>query len=132
MKPRGVNPVVDAALRERYLVRLSDEHWPAAPEDMTPPVEVWLSRKYLVQVYETDTPGVVLMSVNRPVYGPAYRTWVDGLSWDDLQRAKREVGRGDCWAVEVYPADGDVVNVANMRHLWLLPERPAFAWQAAA
>jgi hypothetical protein len=35
------------------------------------------------------------------------------------------------WAVEIYPADGDVVAVANMRHLWLLPEAPAFAWRGA-
>ena len=33
--------------------------------------------------------------------------------------AKRR-GCGARDAVEVYPADADVVNVANMRHLWLV------------
>lgn len=38
---------------------------------------------------------------------------------NDLQRLKRECGRGDLDAVEVYPRDCDVVNVANMRHLFV-------------
>jgi hypothetical protein len=32
-------------------------------------------------------------------------------------------------AVEVYPPAGDVVNVANMRHLWVLRDRLPFAWR---
>lgn len=43
-------------------------------------------------------------------------------------RLKAECGRGDKWAVELYPPDEAVVNVANIRHLWLLPEPPAFGW----
>lgn len=46
----------------------------------------------------------------------------DGISWDDLQWIKGAAGYRDREAVEVYPRDGDVVNVANMRHLWILPE----------
>lgn len=45
----------------------------------------------------------------------------DGITWDDLQWIKRAAGYGDREAVEVYPLDDDVVNVANMRHLWILP-----------
>jgi hypothetical protein len=33
----------------------------------------------------------------------------------------------------VFPPDTDVVNVANMRHLWILaPGTLAFAWRASA
>lgn len=32
-------------------------------------------------------------------------------------------------AVEIYPAERDIVNVANMRHLWVLPERLPFGWR---
>lgn len=32
-------------------------------------------------------------------------------------------------AGEVFPAESDVVNVANMRHLWLLREPPPFGWR---
>lgn len=42
---------------------------------------------------------------------------------------QRDPGLADSWAVEVFPADADVVNVANMRHLWILPDAPAFAWR---
>lgn len=45
----------------------------------------------------------------------------DGITWDDLQWLKAAVGFGDREAVEVFPRDCDVVNVANMRHLWVLP-----------
>ena len=55
--------------------------------------------------------------------------WADGLSWEDLMALKRQCGRGDRDALEVYPADKDVVNVANMRHLWLPAEPVAFAWR---
>ena len=28
-----------------------------------------------------------------------------------------------------YPADRDVVNVASLRHLWVLDEPPTYAWR---
>ncbi|WP_441316779.1 DUF7694 domain-containing protein [Halomonas sp. hl-4] len=31
--------------------------------------------------------------------------------------------------MEVYPDDANIVNVSNMRHLWVLPEQPAFMWR---
>lgn len=89
------------------------------------PVEVWASRDYLVQVFAGD---VVRLTVNRTTRSPRGDRWADGLSWDELQRIKADVGRGDRWAVEIYPPDEHVVDVANMRHLWLVDEPPAFAW----
>lgn len=44
----------------------------------------------------------------------------DGVSWDALQWVKGAVGYADCEAVELYPPDDRIVNVANMRHLWVL------------
>ena len=93
------------------------------------PQEVWRSKSFLVQVFK-EADGVTRLSVIRT----AVRVdgdWADGISWDDLQRLKSECGRGSLDAVEVYPADGEVVNVANMRHLWVLPVRLSFAWKAA-
>ena len=34
--------------------------------------------------------------------------------------------------MEVYPRTADLVNVANMRHLWVLPELLPFAWRKGA
>jgi hypothetical protein len=32
-------------------------------------------------------------------------------------------------AVEVYPKDSDIVNVANMRHLWLVDDKTNIGWR---
>jgi hypothetical protein len=55
----------------------------------------------------------------------------DGIGWDDLQRLKGEAGYGEYCAVEIYPPDADVVNVANMRHLFILKSPPAMMWRDA-
>lgn len=91
-----------------------------------PPYEVWRSRDFLVQLFRE--PSGVRMSVNR-THMPNGKDWAEGISWDDLQRLKYEIGRGDLWAVELYPADEHVVDDANMRHLWLLGEPPSFGWR---
>jgi hypothetical protein len=92
-------------------------------------IEVWRSRDFLVQVY-AEGKNVVRLSVNRTSLNKAGTGWEEGISWDDLQRLKRECGRGHLDAVEVYPADGDVVNVANIRHLWVyVNEKVPFAWR---
>lgn len=97
--------------------------WPDLPR---PPKELWRSRDYLVQVYSEGL-EIERMSVSSTMV--AGDRWVDGITWDQLMALKRQCGRGDRDALEVYPADKDIVNVANMRHLWLPPEPVAFAWR---
>lgn len=82
-------------------------------------VEVWLSSGFLAQVF-TEGSGVLRVSVNR--LATAKGAWVDGISWDELMEVKRQIGRGQEYAVEVLPRDDDIVNVAQMRHFWILPE----------
>jgi len=53
--------------------------------------------------------------------------WKDGISWEELMRIKSEIGYGEMWAVECFPPDSAVVNVANIRHLWIVPA-PSFGW----
>jgi hypothetical protein len=71
--------------------------------------------------------GFLRMTVNRTEF--VRGGWAAEITWDELQAVKREIGRAEQWAVEVYPADSGLVNVANMRHLWLLDTAPDFAWQ---
>ncbi len=92
---------------------------------------MWRSRAFLVQAFH-EAGGIIRLSVNRTEWCERRKRWREDISWDDLQRLKAEAGYGDRWAVEVLPADGSVVDVANMRHIWLLPEAPAFAWKRAA
>ena len=42
------------------------------------------------------------------------------LNWEQLQAIKTFTWGRNVRAVEVYPADDDVVNNANIRHLWRL------------
>lgn len=88
------------------------------------------SRGFLVQEF-AEADGVIRLSINRTELRGDGR-WTDGITWDELQRLKREAGHGDRVAVEVFPPDSDVVNVANVRHLWLLRGAPAFMWKRGA
>ncbi len=45
-----------------------------------------------------------------------------GISWDQLQEIKSEIAGPDARAIEIFPADCDVVNEANIRHLWIVPD----------
>jgi hypothetical protein len=54
---------------------------------------------------------------------------LDNIPWDDLQRLKTECGYGMFDAVEIYPNKRYEVNVANMRHLWIMADPLSFAWR---
>lgn len=111
------------------LALLPESEWPSRREGG--PVNVWRSRKYLVAQYrEPPFAGLVevrRLTVNRVTMRSDGR-WEDGISWDELMRCKRESGHGDWYGVEVYPRERDVVNDANMRHLWLLSEPLPIGW----
>lgn len=101
--------------------------WPESARDWDPaPVRVLLSKRFLVQQFAPHR-GWVRLSICRTKKKGA--RWQDGITWDELQQLKREAGWGDADAVEVFPRDQDLVNVANMRHLWIPSERLAFAWR---
>lgn len=126
-------------LTERYLKQsnreLQHEVLQLIPEDRWPDtrpkglLEVWRSSKYLVQVYATEFPQTIRLTVCRTQIDFDQGRWTDKIPWDDLQRLKRECGRGHLDALEVYPADKDIVNVSNMRHLWVMPHPVPFAWR---
>jgi hypothetical protein len=110
-----------------YLVRV---------ENTGPMIELWRSRHFLLQVFDEShrgeyCAGMVRLTVNRTDVDQDGR-WLDNITWDDMQRLKRECGRGDNDAVEIFPRDVDLVNVANMRHLWVLPIGRVFGfgWRA--
>lgn len=79
-------------------------------------------------VYQSGD-GAQRVSVNRTLIEEETGRWVDGITWDELQEIKAQIGRQDAWAVEIHPPTDEVVDVANMRHLWLLDEAPAYGWR---
>lgn len=60
------------------------------------------------------------------VLGDHLRVWrldrKDGISWDELQAVKNEALGEEIYCVEIYPAQNNVVNEINMRHLWVMSE----------
>lgn len=108
------------------LRKLLLHEWPQTCTPHSALIEVWRSRYFLVQVY-AELDGYERLSICRTSH--TGDSWADGMTWDELMEVKRQVGRGQRDALEVYPADRDIVNVANMRHLWL-PLAPVwFAWR---
>jgi len=128
---RGQRRAIERANSKQPSVLMPVEDW---RELSAPPpglIEVWRSREFLVQVFR-ESPVIVRASINRTFIDSGSGRWSDGISWEELQRVKREIGRGNLDAVEVFPADRDVVNVANMRHIFIMDEPLPYAWRRAA
>jgi len=105
-----------------YLIEIPEGQWPYTLPTLR---EIWRSKDFLVQIHD-ERGSADRMSVCRTEVSG--ESWKDGITWDELQRLKSECGRRDRWAVEIYPPENDTVNVANMRHLWLLDCPPAYGW----
>jgi hypothetical protein len=115
----------ESAKWPEQLTEVPREQW---PQRMHPGlVRVLRSRAYLVQVFH-DAGVVARLSVSRTALAPD-GGWEADIPWEDLQRLKAEAGYGKHDAVEVFPRAGDEVNVANMRHLWVLAEPLHFVWR---
>jgi len=116
-----------AARANKTLQKVPENEW---PEDLLTwdkrPKEAWLSRDYLVQIYEHPDESAIRLTVCRTRMHNG--RWVDGLDWDELQAIKNAVGFADKWLVEVFPPEDQVVNIQNMRHLFVLDEPPDYGW----
>lgn len=92
------------------------------------PVRAWRSRQFCVMAFD-EKPGITRLSINRTqINGDG--EWLDGITWEQLQEIKSQVGYGDKDAVEVYPANKDIQFVANMRHLFVFDEPLDFVWRS--
>lgn len=125
-----------AGKRPTRLTEIPRERWPLCyregPSAATLPMRAWESRKYLAQLFDAgavpNPPTTMLrLSVSRVTLNNEGK-WEEGLEWEELMQIKREIGYGDWYAVEVYPRDRDIVNVANMRHLWILAQPIGIGW----
>lgn len=116
-----------SAKQPEALQEIPQEQWPVSAR--TNQLSVWRSREFLVQEFPAPAPAVARLSVNRTSVSGS--RWDDNITWDELQEIKRQVGYGNATAVEVFPPQAKIVNVANMRHLWILADTPAFVWREA-
>ena len=106
------------------LKEVSRSDWPTVGRQWL--LKVWRSRGFLVQVYYTD--DITRLSVCRTTVKRDGH-WTEEITWAELQNLKAQCGYGDKAAVEIYPPDKDIVNVANMRHIWILDTPPDFMWK---
>lgn len=109
------------------LVEIPREEWPMCSPKM---IRALRSRDFLVQVF-AEANDVIRLSIQRCAFDRAAGRWADGITWDDLQHLKTLAGYGEQPAVELFPPDQAVVNVANLRHLWIVPDAPEFMWKRA-
>jgi hypothetical protein len=110
------------------MVELPEGSWPERSGASVRPVRVFRSRTDLVQMFAEEH-GAIRLSITSCDFRISDGEWLEGYTWDRLMEIKAECGFADRWAVEIYPPAASVVNVANMRHLWLLREAPPFAWK---
>lgn len=101
------------------------EKWPFLEEDNLP-VKVYKSRQFLVQIREEK--GHFRICVCKLKRNSSGDRWEDGITWDELQEIKNKVGFSDKWCLECYPPSDKVINVANMRHLFVIDKAPEFGW----
>lgn len=101
----------------KTMSRMPEEAWPTT----RPPniIEVWRSDSFLAQVYQ-ESPEHLRVSICRTMINKS-GGWKENITWEELMQIKREIGHGNSYAVEVLPMDRDIVNVANMRHFFILP-----------
>ena len=130
------SPAVIAAIKRENLtfpktgmVEILQSEW-HNPLDREPRLQVWRNRFFLVQMFSTDWENVQRLSITRCELDASFQQWRDGISWDDILYLKRECGFAQACAVEIYPPDADLVNVANVRHIWLVPpDGLPFMWR---
>lgn len=81
--------------------------------------DCWVNNRYSVQVS--------LVSLVATAWGDVTHLWVrehaGGMprSWSDLQRIKNELTGPERVAVEVFPPVSQLIDSANMAHLWVYP-----------
>lgn len=106
-------------------VEIPRDQWPPRQQSI-PLTKVFRSREFLVQVFAGD---ITRLSISRTELDDLGR-WKDSITWDELQTIKDNCGFSECDAVEAHPKKSDIVNKANMRHLWIVPpEHATFFWR---
>lgn len=73
----------------------------------------------LVRTVETEW-GPVIHAAMRNALGPG-GTGTD-IPWAEMQKIKNELFGRERVGVEVFPKESELIDAANMYHIWILPE----------
>lgn len=87
-------------------------------------LQVFKSERFLVQVRQHN--NIVRLAINKVKWSniDGKIIWQDGITWDELQEIKNQCGFKDSWLCEYYPPQTKLVNIANVRHLWVMDKEP--------
>jgi hypothetical protein len=98
------------------------------------PIRCWRSRHFIATLWLQPCAGfpntVRRLTIHRASITPDGE-WKDGIAWTELERIKNECGFAGEWAVECYPPADQVIDIANMRHLFLPflhAQVPEYGW----
>lgn len=94
--------------------------------DLPPRVELAPNETWSHLVYVNSRYGVQVSAVVTPI-GIVTHLWIrhhagEMPPWRDLQAIKNQLAGPDRVAVEVFPPEADLVDEANMAHLWVYPD----------
>lgn len=94
------------------------ERWRRHADTAGDIIQAWRNNIYSVQVFaraRVGAPAAMHLAIRR-------HDEAEVRGWSDLQRIKNEIAGEGRAAVEVYPPASDVIDQANMRHLFVLAE----------
>lgn len=79
-----------------------------------PSIGIWESDTYKAYAYKDQ--NAIRLDVER-------KDGKDGITWDEMQAIKNACGFKNQDAIEFYPAEADVINTGNVRHLYIFNEK---------
>ena len=105
------------------IVRENDPNIPYSshPQDIE---HIYRSKKYTVILWKQGIDPTLLMgqkiSISRNEWDSKSRRYVGDIVFDEIMEIKREMGLGEEKCIEFYPKDSELVDLANMRHIWVI------------
>lgn len=98
-------------------VRIDRLDWKLAPSLHASCTDVYHNNQFMVFVIpESSSWGAITRLMIRRNDAAPIRCW------SDLQRIKNELCGAESVAVEIFPRESELVDDANIYHLWVLPE----------
>ena len=88
-------------------------------------IQLFRSSKFLVQVRQREDQICLAINRTQRCKGREGTDWLDAITWDEIQEIKNQCGFRNKWLIEYYPPESRTVNIANIRHLWVLNEEPS-------
>lgn len=106
-----------------------EERWPGEWERKPSPKELGIGSGWFGQLDQVYTNGkyTVMVRTIDTEWGKVEHTCIRNtgntdIPWRDKQKIKNDLFGREWVAVEVFPAESELVDEANMYHLWVLPE----------